>query len=90
MTAYAPAFIDEMGDYIHTAEKLTQADGEIYSLPWECRATVTYYRSDIYDAAPETWDDLLEKGAAASSDLSLGFAVGRWRCYGSDDHEPGL
>ena len=41
MTAYAPAFIDEMGDYIHTAEKLTQADGEIYSLPWECRATVT-------------------------------------------------
>lgn len=76
MTAYAPAFIDEMGDYIHTAEKLTQADGEIYSLPWECRATVTWYRKDLYERAPETWEDLKELGAAASTDLSLGYALG--------------
>ena len=33
MTDYAKDFITEMGDYIYTADKLTQSDGEIYSLP---------------------------------------------------------
>ena len=69
-------FIAEMPDYIHTAEKLTQPDGEIYSLPWESRVTVMWYRNDIYDSAPTSLDDLLKKGSAATQDLALGFALG--------------
>ncbi|MCI6867899.1 MAG: extracellular solute-binding protein [Lachnospiraceae bacterium] len=76
MTAYAGDFIDEMGDYIYTADKLTQADGEVYSLPWESRVTVMWYRSDIYEEAPADWDSLLEYSSAASSDLELGFGLG--------------
>lgn len=76
MTAYAGDFIDEMGDYIYTADKLTQADGEVYSLPWESRVTVMWYRSDIYEEAPTDWDSLLEYSSAASSDLELGFGLG--------------
>ena len=75
MTEYATKFIEENPDYIHTAEKLTQADGEIYSLPWESRVTVMWYRNDIYDKAPESWDELLET-AAYSDGLNLGFALG--------------
>lgn len=75
MTEYATKFIEENPDYIHTAEKLTQADGEIYSLPWESRVTVMWYRNDIYDKAPQSWDELLET-AAYSDGLNLGFALG--------------
>lgn len=76
MTAYAADFIEEMGDYIYTADKLTQGDGEVYSLPWESRVTVMWYRDDVYESAPTTWDELVETGAAATEDLALGFAVG--------------
>lgn len=75
MTKYAKEFIAETPAYIHTAEKLAQADGEIYSLPWESRVTVNWYRNDIFDKAPETWDDLLA-AAEKSTDLAMGFAVG--------------
>lgn len=75
MTQYAKDFIAANPDYIHTAEKLTQADGEIYSLPWESRVTVMWYRSDIYDTAPASWDDLLAT-AEKSSGMNLGFALG--------------
>lgn len=76
MTAYAADFIDEMGDYIYTADKLTQADQEVYSLPWESRVTVTWYRTDLYDHAPTDWDDLLSQASAVTSDLQLGMGLG--------------
>lgn len=75
MTQYATQFISDNPDYIHTAEKLTQPDGQIYSLPWESRVTVMWYRSDIYDTAPASWDDLLAT-AEQSGGMNLGFALG--------------
>lgn len=75
MTEYATAFINENPAYIHTVEKLTQADGEIYTLPWESRVTVMWYRNDIYDEAPKSWDDLLAT-AEKSDGLTMGFALG--------------
>lgn len=76
MTFYAADFIEEMGDYIYTADKLTQADGEIYSLPWESRVTVMWYRNDKYEQAPTDWDELLKIAETASTDLELGFGLG--------------
>ena len=75
MTEYATQFIEENPAYIHTVEKLTQSDGEIYTLPWESRVTVMWYRNDIYDEAPGSWDDLLAT-ASKSDGLSMGFALG--------------
>lgn len=75
MTKYATQFIKDNPDYIHTVEKLTQADGEIYSLPWESRVTTMWYRTDIYDTAPASWDDLLAT-ASKSSGMNMGFALG--------------
>lgn len=75
MTQFATQFIAENPSYIHTAEKLTQADGEIYSLPWESRVTVNWYRTDVFDSAPENWDDLLA-AAEKSTSLNMGFTVG--------------
>lgn len=75
MTQFATSFIEENPDYIHTVEKLTQADGEIYSLPWESRVTVMWYRNDIYDEPPASWDDLLAT-ASNSDGMNLGFALG--------------
>lgn len=75
MTEYATKFIEENPSYIHTVEKLTQADGEIYTLPWESRVNVMWYRNDIYDEAPNSWADLLAT-AEKSNGLSMGFALG--------------
>lgn len=76
MTTYATGFIDEMGDYIYTADKLTQDDGEIYSLPWESRVTALWYRTDCFKSAPASWDDLLEQSKNATTDLALGTGIG--------------
>ncbi len=76
MTAYAKKFIQKNPDYIHTVEKLTQQDGEIYSLPWESRVTVMWYRADKYASVPKSWDELAASGSAATEDLALGFALG--------------
>lgn len=75
MTDYAKDFITEMGDYIYTSDKLTQSDGEIYSLPWESRVTAMWYRSDLYLTVLQSWDDLLAQ-SSTSTDTSLGFALG--------------
>ena len=75
MTKYALPFISSMPDYIHTAQKLTQGDGNIYSLPWESRVTVLWYRTDVYAKAPDSWETLRTLGSAASDKNGLGFAL---------------
>ena len=76
MTEYATKWIAENPDYIHTAAKLTQSDGQIYSLPWESRVTVMWYRNDIYSKAPDSWDTLLADSSKASTSTALGFSLG--------------
>lgn len=75
MTKFAVPFISTMPDYIHTADKLRQGDGEIYSLPWESRVTALWYRTDIFSKAPASWDELRQMGAAATDKNGLGFVV---------------
>lgn len=75
MTKYAKPFIEEMGDYLHTAEGLT-VNGEIYGLPWENRVYVWWYRTDIFDTVPASIDELLTLSASKTDATSLGFAVG--------------
>lgn len=75
MTKYAEAFITATPDYIHKAENL-KVNGEIYALPWESRATVMWYRNDIYPTAPKSIDEIVSMGSAATKNLALGYVVG--------------
>ena len=75
MTQFAPAFIDEMGDYLHKAEDLT-VNGEIYGLPWENRVYLNWYRSDIYTELPATLDELADVAAGKTDAMGLGFVIG--------------
>lgn len=83
MTEMATEWINETDDYIYTAEALTKTDGEIYSLPWETRCMVLYYRTDIYgEEAPFTsLQDIVDKAGEYTGDGNYGFVLG---CHGDD------
>lgn len=83
MTGLATEWLGTTDDYIYTAEALTKADGEIYSLPWETRCMLLYYRTDVYgEGTPfESLDDLATKAAAQTSGNHFGFVLG---CHGDD------
>lgn len=83
MTEYAKAWIDETEDYIYTAEALTKTDGEIYSLPWETRCMVLYYRTDIYGEEPpfKSLQDIVDKAGQYTEGGNYGFVLG---CHGDD------
>lgn len=52
MTAFAKRLLSEMSDYSVSEENLT-VNGEIYSLPYEVRTVVLYYRKDIFGSGFE-------------------------------------
>ena len=79
MTEQAEGWLDENGeDYIFNADMLRQADGEIYSLPWETRTMTLYYRTDIYGEGYQftSLDDLAEKAAEVTGEGKYGFVLG--------------
>ena len=75
ITKYAEGFITEMGDYNYKASDL-KIGGEIYTLPWESRTFVHWYRDDIFASAPATIDELISSRSGAVSGLGLNFAIG--------------
>jgi ABC-type glycerol-3-phosphate transport system substrate-binding protein len=78
MTEFATKWIQETDDYIYTVDALTKSDGEIYSLPWETRCMLLYYRTDIYGETPnfENLDDLARRSAAQTTGNNFGFVLG--------------
>lgn len=75
MTSFAEAFIAEMPDYVYSTDTL-KINGNIYSLPWESRTFVHWYRSDIYDEAATSLDDLANRASKASDANMMGFVIG--------------
>jgi multiple sugar transport system substrate-binding protein len=70
---FAPAgFLEDLTDRVHNDEALEWDDiapffqgfnsyeGKVYSIPLDGDFHMLYYRSDLMDAAPATWDDYLE------------------------------
>jgi multiple sugar transport system substrate-binding protein len=47
----------------------------VYGLPWSLNAQALWYRSDLMDAAPETWEDLRARAAELTNDDMFGYAV---------------
>ncbi len=75
ITKYAEPFIKELGDYAYKADDL-KIGGEIYTLPWESRTFVYWYRDDIFPTAPTSLDDLIATHSKAIQGMGLNFAIG--------------
>ncbi len=75
MTEYAKEFIPTLDGYTYTADNLS-IDNEIYTLPWESRTFVYWYRDDIYPEVPTSLSALASKAGAQSSALAQGFVIG--------------
>jgi multiple sugar transport system substrate-binding protein len=78
MTEMAKKWIAEQDSYIFTADSLTKEDGEIYSLPWETRLMLLYYRTDIFgqNAPFNSLQDIVTKGAQYSKNGNMAFCLG--------------
>ncbi len=74
-------FVQHGSDYVFAYEDLFRA-GHIWSMYWETRVWLTWYRSDYLDALglrfPATLDELVEVGAAISRAMpgKIGYALG--------------
>jgi ABC-type glycerol-3-phosphate transport system substrate-binding protein len=75
MTKYAEPFIGSMSDYTYKAADL-KINNEIYTLPWESRTFVHWYRSDIFNDVPASMDDLIASRASKSAGMNMAFVIG--------------
>jgi ABC-type glycerol-3-phosphate transport system substrate-binding protein len=75
MTTYAEDFLKTMPDYVYSIDTL-KINGDIYSLPWESRTFVHWYRSDIFDEAPASLGDLADRAGKESDANMMGFVIG--------------
>ncbi len=75
MTQYAEPFLGTMQDYTYKAGDL-KIGGEIYTLPWESRTFVHWFRGDMYDRAPKSLDDLITMRSAATDAMAMSFVIG--------------
>lgn len=75
MTEMAEEYIPAIDGYTYGADSL-KIDGEIYTLPWESRTFVYWYRDDIFAEVPNSLPDLAEKAGAQSTALAQGFVIG--------------
>lgn len=75
MTALAEKFIKSMPDYVYTAQDL-KIGNDIYTLPWESRTFVHWYRSDVFEKAPESLNELITTRSKLTKGMALGFVIG--------------
>ncbi|MGI6622328.1 MAG: ABC transporter substrate-binding protein [Acetivibrionales bacterium] len=75
MTKLAEEFISTIPDYSYSADTL-KIQNEIYTLPWESRTFVYWYRDDIFEKVPTSLDELADIGGSKSTALAMGFVIG--------------
>lgn len=75
MTKKAEEFIATMPDYTYSANDL-KINNEIYTLPWESRTFVYWYRTDIFPTAPASLDELAATAGTKTTKTALGFVIG--------------
>ncbi|WP_313560166.1 ABC transporter substrate-binding protein [Ruminiclostridium cellobioparum] len=75
MTKYAEEFIPTLEGYTYSADSL-KINNEIYSLPWESRTFVFWYRNDIFKEVPTSLSGLSKLAGAQSTALAQGFVIG--------------
>lgn len=67
-------------DWVIAWEKTGYYNGHKYFIPWDMRATVLYYRKDLFDEAgltvPKTWKETAAAGTKLRTNERNGFVVG--------------
>jgi multiple sugar transport system substrate-binding protein len=53
----------------------TEGGSPVYGLPWSINAEALWYRTDLMDAAPATWEELRAKAQELTNDDMFGYAV---------------
>lgn len=56
-------------------------EGELYAAPYNTNAGFLYYRSDLIDEAPTTWDETVEACQAAADEAGISAYVGQGNQY---------
>jgi multiple sugar transport system substrate-binding protein len=55
--------------------------GELWAVPYNSNAGLLYYRTDLIDEPPTTWEELKEVGLAAAEEAGIGAYVGQGAQY---------
>ena len=55
--------------------------GELWAVPYNSNAGFLYYRTDLVDEPPTTWDELTEVGLQAAEEAEIGAFVGQGAQY---------
>ena len=62
-----------LADFMPLLLELARVDGSLYSLPRNIDVRLLHYRSDLIDAPPRTWDDLLRLAREQNAPDCFGF-----------------
>jgi multiple sugar transport system substrate-binding protein len=75
---FFPEITGRLVRYPNDEADLTAAintEAPVYGLPWSLNAQALWYRTDLMDSPPETWEELRETAAQLTDDSIFGYAV---------------
>jgi multiple sugar transport system substrate-binding protein len=77
MEDFFPEITGRLVRYPSEEGELNAAGGTspVYGLPWSLNCQVLWYRKDLMDAPPATWDELRAKAQELTSDSMFGYAM---------------
>ncbi|HLS00721.1 MAG TPA: extracellular solute-binding protein, partial [Beutenbergiaceae bacterium] len=67
---------DVEGENLPGAINSSQWQNELFALPYSSNGGFLYYRTDLVDEAPETWDEVMEVGIEKADEEGIGGFVG--------------
>lgn len=77
---------DFLKDRIENVMDTAKVDGKQYAIPLVLSSRALYYRSDLLDKAPETWDELLATAQKVHDEHDIyGFAIPTDIGHGTDE-----
>lgn len=67
---------DVEGENLPGAINSSQWQNELFALPYSSNGGFLYYRTDLVDEAPQTWDEVMEVGIEKADEEGIGGFVG--------------
>ncbi|MEA4908534.1 MAG: sugar ABC transporter substrate-binding protein [Anaerolineaceae bacterium] len=64
--------LDDVSQSLLDANRI---DGALLAMPWKFNSQFLYYRTDLLDAAPTNWDEMLEAAQANTNDSTVGISL---------------
>jgi multiple sugar transport system substrate-binding protein len=69
------AFAPDLGDFLPEALRANRWEGRLYALPWFVDVGMLYWRSDLVDAPPESFDALVREATRAVDEERVRFGL---------------